>query len=127
MRAAQRAGVRHILVTHPELPVISMPITVQIELAGLGAFFERCLLSVRAYNQYVKIANIADAIWKVGYETTVLATDFGQVHNPPPSQGMQSFVAELLGLGVQHTQMERMIKVNPRWLLGLSENSYLQP
>jgi hypothetical protein len=126
VKAARDIGVRRILITHPALPVVSMPITIQNELAKLGVFFERCLLSARAYSQYVTIANIADAIREIGHETTVLATDFGQVNNPPPVQGIRTFIAELLGEGFQQLHVERMTKDNPRWLLGLDGDSYSQ-
>ena len=39
---AKQAGVRKILVTHPEFEAVGMDLDTQVRLAGQGVFFERC-------------------------------------------------------------------------------------
>jgi hypothetical protein len=123
--AARAAGVRRILVTHPEFFVVDMPISAQRELAGPGLFFERCLVaSVPPHppvppGPTVPLAAIAAAVRQVGVETTVLATDFGQAGNPSPVDGLRAYIGGMLELGISPAEIERMTRANPAWLLGL--------
>jgi hypothetical protein len=123
--AARAAGVKRILVTHPELFVVDMPVGIQQELAGPGLFFERCLIVTVPPRPpvppgpTVPLAAIAAAVRQVGVETTVLATDFGQAGNPSPVDGLRSYIAGMLELGFSPAEIERMTRDNPAWLLGL--------
>jgi hypothetical protein len=123
--AARAAGVRRILVTHPEFFVVDMPVGIQQELAGPDLFFERCLIvTVPPHppvpaGPVVPLAAIAAAVRQVGVETTVLATDFGQAGNPAPVDGLRSYIAGMQELGFSPAEIERMTRTNPAWLLGL--------
>ena len=123
--AARAAGVKRILVTHPEFFVVDMPVGIQQELAGPDLFFERCLIvTVPPYppvpaGPIVPLAAIAAAVRQVGVETTVLATDFGQAGNPSPVDGLRTYIAGMLELGISPAEIERMTRSNPAWLLGL--------
>jgi len=123
--AARAAGVKRILITHPELSIINMPIAVQEELASAGVFFERCLIVTVPPGRtvppgpIVPLSAIAAAVRQVGAETTVLATDFGQVENPSPVEGLRQYIAGMLDLGFSQAEIDRMTRLNPAWLLGL--------
>jgi microsomal dipeptidase-like Zn-dependent dipeptidase len=65
------------------------------------------------------LSAIAAAVRQVGSETTVLATDFGQPENPSPVEGLQRYIAGLMELGIGQTDIDRMVRTNPAWLLGL--------
>jgi hypothetical protein len=123
--AARAAGVRRILITHPELYLINMPIALQQELAGPDIFFERCLIAtvhpgpVVPAGPTVSLAAIAAAVREVGPETTVLATDFGQPNNPPPVEGLRDYIGGMLNLGISQADIDRLTRENPAWLLGL--------
>jgi hypothetical protein len=117
--AARAAGIKRILITHPELSIVNMPITVQQELAGPGVFFERCLIATVFPGSMVPVAAIAAAVRELGSETTVLATDFGQPENLDPVDGLREYIAGMLAFGVTRTDIERMTRINPAWLLGL--------
>jgi len=119
VRAARKSSVKRILITHPELPLVAMPISVQQELAGFDVFFERCLIVTTPGEGGLPLSAIARAVRQVGPETTVMATDFGQAENPPPVEGMRRYVAEMMGLGFDQKEIDRMTRVNPAWLLGL--------
>jgi len=86
---AKALGVRRIVVTHPELAVVAMPIEVQRELAGMGAFFERCYLNVLNGLPASELLATARA---VGIDSTVIATDLGQAANPPATEGQKARV-----------------------------------
>ncbi len=115
---AVRAGVQRILITHPEHPVIAMPVAIQQELRDQGAMFERCYVSVTGFG--VPLEQVADEISIVGAESTVLATDYGQPQNPSPPEGLAEFGSRLATLGFSKSELDRMLRRNPAWMLGLS-------
>ena len=117
VKAARERGVKRIVITHPELPLVSMPISVQQELAGLDVFFERCLVVTTPGEGGISLSAIADAVREVGPETTVMATDFGQAENPSPVDGMRRYIGGMLNLGFDQAEIERMTQLNPAGLL----------
>lgn len=117
--AALEAGVQRVVITHPELSVVNMPVAVQRELARPNVFFERCLLPTLSARAPVPLAAIAAAIREVGPESTVLATDLGQLELPTPVDGLRQYIAGLRAHGVPQHDIERMTCHNPAWLLGL--------
>lgn len=117
--AALAAGVRKILVNHPELWLVGMSVEDQRALAARGVMLERCIRSVTSKgNEAMSPRLIADQIKAVGAESTVMATDYGQVDSPPPPQGMLRYIEEMLEHGISATDVEMMVKVNPARMLG---------
>jgi len=120
VNAAVAAGVRKILVNHPELWLIGMSVEDQRELAAKGAVMEMCIRSVTAPgNEHRSPMLIADQIRAVGARSVVMATDFGQVDSPPAPEGMRWYMAQMLECGIPPEDIELMTKVNPAKLLGL--------
>lgn len=119
VKAAKDAGVRKIVITHPEAPWVDIPAHVQEELCGPGVWFERCFVSTTARGGAVPLARIAADIRYVGVRSTVLATDLGQVSNPLPVQGLRAYIAGLLGEGFSQEDILLMAKENPAHLLGI--------
>ena len=95
-----------------------MPISVQQELAGLGCRFERTwVFTTPALGEVLTADQLTHAIHEVGVESTVLASDMGQVGNPPPVEGFRSFVRAWLGAGFSQDEITRMGADNIReWL-----------
>ncbi len=120
VKAARGVGVKSILVTHPELPVVNMPLEIQKELCGPGVYFERCLYTVVTKGTDVSMATIAKAVVELGAELNVLATDFGQVVYPSPVEGMRSLISGMLEVGVSEENLDLMTRVIPARLLGLA-------
>ena len=118
--AAKEMGVKKILITHPELPAVNMPIAVQEELGILGAFFERCFYTVIMPEIDVNMITIARAVKRVGVERNVIATDLGQLGNPSPVEGMHSFIGGLREMGISKTEIDMMTREVPARLLGLA-------
>jgi len=117
VKAARRAGVVRILVTHPEIKFINMSAAMQRELAGPGVYFERCFArSLFALDWDGLAAEIRD----VGVETTVLATDLGQRDNIDPVSGLRRMLEELARRGFSGSELETMSCRNPATLLGLA-------
>ena len=66
------------------------------------------------------IDGVVQMIKAVGPERTVLATDLGQVHNPPPHEGMRMYLQVLMEKGIPKEHLRIMVKDNPYYLLNLS-------
>lgn len=119
VKAARKSGVKRILITHPELPIVNMSVAVQEEMVGPDLFFERCLIVTTPGEGGLPLSTIAAAVRQVGTETTVMATDFGQAENPSPVEGMRRYIKEMLDFGFDQNEIERMTCVNPAGLLGI--------
>lgn len=114
---AIKLGVRKILVNHPELDIINMSLDDQLVLAKKGVYFERCFFVTTSLGQRMNPARIAEAIRRVGAESTILATDFGQADNPSPVKGLKSYVRSMLKEGITEKEINLMVRVNPCELL----------
>ncbi len=119
--AARAAGVKRILITHPAAPFTDFPLDWQQELARQGCWFERCWVFTTPLLQrtgnYVSPERILNDIRQVGWETTLLATDFGQADNPSPVEGLRAFAAACLAAGFTEAQVRRMGADNPAALV----------
>jgi hypothetical protein len=114
--AARSAGVERILITHPDSSIVQMPVETQCELATAGVWFERCFVATKE-PQGLGLRQFGEIIRTVGVETTVLATDFGQSHNPPPVEGMRACLDGLLAEGFSEAELRRMAGDNPAGLI----------
>jgi hypothetical protein len=120
VREAKDQGLRKIVVTHPEAAFIRMPVELQQEMYGEGVYFERCYVDTTpTLNCEVSMEAIAEAIRRVGFESTVLSTDFGQEVSPPPTEGMRAYLSALEDLGFQRREINKMAGDNPAFLLDL--------
>lgn len=115
---ARQAGVAKILITHPEAPVTDMPFSVQRDLAGRGCRLERVwVFTTPALNHVLRPDDVIAGIRAVGHESTVLASDLGQVGNPSPVEGFRAFVDACLLAGFDERQVRRMGSENiAEWL-----------
>lgn len=117
VREARRAGVRKVLVNHPELNSLAIPLTMQEEMAAEGAFFERMHLHGNSLTDLRGLAGITRA---VGIERTALVTDLGAAkYALDPIQGMQEFLQQLAGEGFSPAEIDLMARRTPARLLGL--------
>ena len=115
--AALEAGVRQIVITHPEFPAQNLPVEDQRALAAKGALLERCMTTPHtgkiAWEDW--IAHIRAA----GPEHSVLSTDLGQVFNPPVEDGMGIMVDRLLAAGFNDEEVQVMAVANTRRVAGV--------
>lgn len=117
---AQDIGLHKFLVTHPEAAFIQMPIQTQKDIASKGVFFERCYVdTTQVMDNPIRIRGIVKAIREVGVESTVLTTDFGQIGNPPPVEGMRSYLSDLITCDFKLHELRQMAEENPAYLLDL--------
>ena len=116
---ARSKGLSKILITHPlgamRVPYFSLD--EQCRVAEKGAFLEYCFNGV--IEGWFEPVSIVETVKAVGAAHCILSTDFGQDHNPAPTEGMRVAIAYMLRYGLTENEVELMVKVNPAKLLGL--------
>jgi hypothetical protein len=120
---AAEAGVRRIIINHPEHRVVGLSISAQAELArSFPVYFERCYAQPIGGGRYAtNLAANVTAIRALGPETTVLATDSGQIESAPWDQAWKEILAHLLDQGIRPEWIELMTRTNPAFLCGMAE------
>ena len=116
---ARKQGVRKIVVNHPEWMTVDMSIDDQKRLAEFDVFFERCYARNVGGKYDKNFRRNLDAMEALGFESTIVATDGGQVENPVWSEALAEYIGFLLDAGVPQSEVDRMTKTNPATVLGL--------
>jgi predicted metal-dependent TIM-barrel fold hydrolase len=116
VKAAREAKVQRIVITHPEFPTTYLSIEQQQTLAREGVYFERCFTTPNTGK--VSWEQVYANIRQVGPETTILATDLGQVTAPYPDEGLAIFAGRLLDNGFNEGELRKMVRDNAAQLLG---------
>jgi Family of unknown function (DUF6282) len=117
VRAALAAGVRDVVVTHPDFPAQAFSVEEQVELAGLGAWIERCFTT--PYTGKCSWEQWIGGTRAVGAERTLLSSDLGQVKNPPVEDGLALMADRLLEAGFDEDEVRTMAVTNTRRIAGL--------
>jgi hypothetical protein len=112
--AARTAGVRDIIITHPDYPSQNLSQEDQRDLARQGAFLERCFAP--SYSGKVPWERLLANIRATDPAHSFLATDLGQPENPPIEDGLALMVDQLLAGGFSEAEIHRMAVVNTRYL-----------
>lgn len=112
--AARDAGVRRIVITHPEFTSQRMELTAQRELAEQGALLERCFTT--PYTGKVDWDLWFHNIREVGPEHSVISSDLGQPFNPPVEDGLAIVADMLLERGFSEEEVRTMVVHNSRFL-----------
>jgi hypothetical protein len=113
---AVAAGIRDVVVTHPEFPSQNLSLEDQAELARRGALLERCFTT--PYTGKVTWEHVFDGVRATGVENNVLSTDLGQVFNPPVEDGLALFADKFLEAGFTEEEVRTMTVTNTRRLAG---------
>lgn len=115
---ARRRNIRTV-VTHVAFVTASLSVEDQRWMAERGAFLEFCYNSLTPAWKSTTIAEVVSTIREVGSEHYILASDLGQVQNPPPPEGLRRYIAMLLERGFEPDEIRLMVKDNPEKLLEL--------
>jgi hypothetical protein len=117
---AKKRGVEKILVTHPSAETIGASLDEQKEMVKKGAYLEHCFAPCMPAFDRLDPEKIMSSIKLVKAENCVMSSDFGQVFNPTPVEGMIMYVRLLKKLGITDKEIQLMVKMNPSKLLGIS-------
>ena len=121
VEAARNAGVKNIVVTHPEWWIVGMSLEDQIRLVkDYDVILERCYAQNMGGGKYKSNlpANL-ELIQAVGYEHVMVDTDGGQTENPYWEIAMEEYMQYLVDHGMTEEQVYHMTKTIPARLLGL--------
>lgn len=114
VESARKAGVKKILITHPEFSATNWSVDVQLKLAEMGAILEHC--AVANYDPKLVSHNIK----RVGAHRCVLSSDAGQVAKGHPADVMRKLIEDLMAEGIGETEIWAMTRENPARLLNLT-------
>lgn len=123
LTAAFSAGVRRLIVNHPEHRVTGLSLVEQRELLReVPVFFERCYAQPGGNGRYVSnLATNLTAIETLGPDSTVLASDSGQMESEPWDRAWEEIATHAANQGLSETAFHRMTQINPRFLCGLTK------
>ena len=126
VEAARDAGVKKIIITHPEWWVCDYSIDDQIRLVkDYDVILERCYAQNMGKGKpyHLNLKENAELIKEVGYEHVMVDTDGGQTENPDWETEMYEYMHYLLEYGIPIEHIYHMTKTIPYWLLGITEGS----
>jgi hypothetical protein len=115
--AAVDAGVKTIVVTHPEFPSQNLSPGEQRELAAKGALMERAFTT--PYTGKCSWDDVFAATRAVGAQNTVWGSDLGQVFNPPVEDGLAIMADHFRAAGFSDEEVRTMAVENTRRLAGV--------
>lgn len=113
---AKSLGIWRIIVNHPLTGVVGANIDEQIEMAN-NAYLEHCYVACMEMHDKLDPMLIADSIKEIGANRCLMATDFGQIHNPIPVNGFKIFINAMLKYGISMDEIRLMCKENPQKLI----------
>jgi Family of unknown function (DUF6282) len=114
--AGLAAGIRDVVVTHPDFPSQDLSIEDQQALAARGALIERCFTT--PHTGKTTWERVIDGTRAVGVERTVWSTDLGQVFNPPVEDGLPLMADRFLEAGFSEEEIRVMAVDNTRRVAG---------
>jgi hypothetical protein len=119
-QAAQEAGVRRLLVNHPNF-IVDVDSELARRLVALGAYVEH---EVSMYDETSRfhafpLATLEDWIELAGPERSILASDLGQADNPLPPESLDRIARRLVENGLDVAHVRSLLTANPARLLGI--------
>ncbi|MBI4814363.1 MAG: hypothetical protein HY802_08875, partial [Methanobacterium sp.] len=109
-------GVEKIMVNHPLTRVVGASLDEQKEMAR-HAYLEHCWVATMPQHDKLDPEIMVEAIKEVGAKHCILATDFGQDHNPRPVVGMQMMITSMIQQEISWEDITLMCRDNPEKLL----------
>lgn len=123
VEAARNAGVKNIVITHPEWWIVDMSVEDQIRMVkDYGVILERCYAQNMGGGAYKSnLPSNLDIIKTVGYKNVMVSTDGGQMENPHWELALLEYMQYLADHGIPEDQIFHMTHTIPSRLLGLEE------
>jgi hypothetical protein len=110
VEAARDAGVKKIVVTHPEWWLVGMDITDQVRIVkDYGVILEHCFAQPMGGGKYKSNLPLnLEAIKECGYKNVMISTDGGQIENPNWEIAMEQYMQYLVDNGVPDSEVFHM-------------------
>lgn len=113
-------GVDEFLVQHPHANFLNYTHDQMRTITDLGATLEfHYICTTEMMGNAATVDDFVAAVDAVGPENAVMATDGGATENPPAMEQFKRFIRAMLDAGVSESDVETMIKTNPRRMFDL--------
>lgn len=121
VEAARNAGVKNIVVTHPEWWIVDMSVEDQVRMVkDYDAILERCYAQNMGGGKYKSnLPSNLEIIKEVGYKNVMVNTDGGQVENPHWELALEEYMQYLVDHGIPEEHVYYMTHTIQSGLLGL--------
>lgn len=120
--AAQKAGVRKMLINHPDF-IIEATRDQVAKMLEMGAYVEHSLCMYEEdstfHQDWGEIDHLVDWIRFVGPERSLLGSDLGQQDNPLPGEAFRKICSRLLEAGLTESELRKVVAENGAGLLGI--------
>lgn len=118
---ARKAGVKKIVVTHPEWWLVGMSVEDQARLVrDYDVILERCYAQNMGKGAYKSnLPSNLEIIQTVGYKNVMVDTDGGQVENPNWELALEEYMQYLVDHGIPEEHVHYMTHDIPSMLLGI--------
>lgn len=116
VEAAKKAGIRRILIDHPQQANTRMTIDQMEEIARAGAVLG-IYYSSAVEQRSVDPKEVLTILDRVPHERIVCGSDKGSIWGPHPAEGMRIFIVRLLVMGVPEQTIRKLFVENPHKLV----------
>lgn len=121
--AARKAGVKKLVITHPEFHIVGMTAEQQVQIVqDYDVMLEKEYAQPIGGGLYKK--NLADTValmGKIPAKNIIVATDGGQMQNPKWCDTIAEYVDYLYDAGIPEEDIVQMTSTNPKNLLGIMD------
>ena len=123
VEAARNAGVKNIVITHPEWWIVDMSVEDQLRMVkDYDVILERCYAQNMGGGKYKSnLPSNLEIIMEGGYKNGLVDPDGGQSENPHWELAMEEYMQYLADHGIPEEQIYYMTRTIPSRLLGLEE------
>lgn len=121
--AARDAGVKNIVITHPEFHIVGMSMEDRIRIVkDYDVMLEMVYAQPIGGGVYKKnLPDNVEAMRVIGCEHVIVSTDGGQMQNPEWYNTITEYVDYLYDAGFSVREIDQMTKHNPAKMLGLEQ------
>jgi len=109
---AKSVNIKKIIINHPLTGVVGASVDEQNEMSKY-AYLEHCFVACMEKHDNLDPQIMANAIKEVGPKKCIMATDFGQSHNPKPVEGMKMFINSMIEHEIKKADINKMCIENP--------------
>jgi hypothetical protein len=121
IKEAVRAGVKHIIITHPRLDVVDMDLETIKEAVGLGPEIYAEFTSQFGFPNAAPemVEDYVKSIRAAGVEHAFVSSDTGQLGSPFQPDALAGAAQVLRKHGFSEHDLDLLLKINPAKILGI--------
>ncbi|MEP9377917.1 DUF6282 family protein [Aquabacter sp. CN5-332] len=127
VREAKDQGLKRIIVSHSQWAMTGLKMSDLKTFAELGCQIEFDFGLMMPFMHFVhgeptkNPRDVAAAMKDIGIEHCFMSSDLGQLYSPVPVEGMRSYIAILLKVGITPEEIRTMFHRNPAKIIGFEE------